>query len=265
MIGVSAPTRITPTFNSAFLAQRIMQLYSVYQKDSIQKAIEKQFLTQVTAIDTSITRMRYWATDTVLDPSAVIDYSVPIIEGLQGKTIMIIGESNVNAGFTQYFGAFVKQSGVKYKSYSSVGISIITWCRTAKLKRIVAYHKPDLVIFMIGGNDVYTPYPKYIKPDIECMIKHLNGVPFYWITPPNLRWYEREFGKKTPLIPVIEEVIGCERTFRADTLTLQMAGDQKHTHFKGGKKLAELFFMWLKEKYEKQTSSKSLDTLLLKE
>jgi hypothetical protein len=257
LIGLSIPYRTAPQASNFEIARKQFKVYSLYQKDSVRKAEEVLFITQAEIADTSAPKIRYMGTDVVIDASATIDYTVPIIEQLANKTVMVIGESNVNAGFTQYFGAFVKQSGAKYKSYSSVGISIITWCRSNRLKQLITEHKPDVVIFMVGGNDVFTPYPKYIVPDIECMLQSVKNIPFYWIMPPNLRWYEKQFGKNTPLIPVIEEVVGTARSFRADTLSLQMAGDQKHTHIKGGKKLAELFFMWFKNKYE----STSQDTI----
>ncbi len=267
LIGLSIPSHITPYSSSFEIAKKELKTYTLYQKDSLRKVEEALFVAQAEIADTSAPKIRYLGTDVVIDASATIDYAVPVIEPLQNKTVMVIGESNVNAGFTQYFGAFVKQSGAKYKSYSSVGISIITWCRSGRLKQLITEHKPDIVIFMVGGNDVFTPYPKYIIPDIECMLKTVKNIPFYWIMPPNLRWYEQQFGKKTPLIPVIEEVVGTEKSFRADTLSLQMAGDQKHTNIKGGKKLAELFFMWFKDKYEnshKDTIYTRSDTLISK-
>ncbi len=267
LIGLSIPSHITPYSSSFEIAKKELKTYTLYQKDSLRKVEEALFVAQAEIADTSAPKIRYLGTDVVIDASATIDYAVPVIEPLQNKTVMVIGESNVNAGFTQYFGAFVKQSGAKYKSYSSVGISIITWCRSGRLKQLITEHKPDIVIFMVGGNDVFTPYPKYIIPDIECMLKIVKNIPFYWIMPPNLRWYEQQFGKKTPLIPVIEEVVGTEKSFRADTLSLQMAGDQKHTNIKGGKKLAELFFMWFKDKYEnshKDTIYTRSDTLISK-
>lgn len=267
LIGLSIPSYIAPYSSNLEIAKKELKIYTLYQKDSLRKIKDSLFVAQTEIADTSAPRLRYFGTDVVIDASATIDYTVPKIEQLQNKTVMVIGESNVNAGFTQYFGAFVKQSGAKYKSYSSVGISIITWCRSGKLKQLITEHKPDLVVFMVGGNDVFTPYPKYIIPDIECMLKTVQKIPFYWIMPPNLKWYERQFDKKTPLIPVIEEVVGTEKSFRADTLTLSMAGDQKHTNIKGGKKLAELFFMWFKNKYEntyKDTIHTHSDTLISK-
>jgi len=267
LIGLSIPCSVAPDYNTFEITKREYKTYTLYQKDSLRKAEEIQFLAQTETVDTSAPKIRYMGTDVVIDASATIDYTVPVIENLKDKTVMLIGESNVNAGFTQYFGAFVKQSGAKYKSYSSVGISIITWCRTGKLKQLISEHKPDLVIFMVGGNDVYTPYPKYLIPDIECMLKPVKNIPFYWIMPPNLKWYEKQFGTKTPLIPVIEETVGTEKSFRADTLSLLMAADQKHTNIKGGKKLAELFFMWFKNKQEamqKDTIQKMSDTLNMK-
>lgn len=261
LAGLSIPYRINPYATNPEIIQKAFKSYCMYQKDSLRKVEEILFATQTEIADTSAPKIRYLGTDVVIDASAAIDYTVPVIEHLRDKTVMVIGESNVNAGFTQYFGAFVKQSGAKYKSYSSVGISIITWCRSGRLKQLITEHKPDIVIFMVGGNDVFTPYPKYIIPDIECMLKSVKNIPFYWIMPPNLRWYEKEFGKKTPLIPVIEETVGTERSFRADTLSLQMAGDQKHTHIKGGKKLAELFFMWFRNKYE-NTNKDTINNVL---
>lgn len=265
---LSIPYTFAPNAASTHVIKHKFEQYILYQKDSLSKAQEKEFLNQNEAIaDTSAPKIRYMNTDVVIDASATIDYTVPVIDKLQGKTVMLIGESNVNAGFTQYFGAFIKQSGAKYKSYSSVGISIITWCRTGKVKQLITEHKPDIVIFMVGGNDVYTPYPKYLIPDIECMLKSVKHIPFYWIIPPNLKWYEKQFGQKTPLIPVIEQTVGTEKSFRADTLSLPMAGDQKHTQIKGGKKLAELFFVWFKHKYEaqnKDTNAILSDTLGIK-
>lgn len=249
-IGLTLPYGTAPTSHTPEIIKGVFKTYKHYHQDSIRKADEAKFIAQTEVVDTSAPKIRYLTTDIVVDASATIDYTVPVIKTLQNKTVMVIGESNVNAGFTQYFGAFIKQSDAKYKSYSSVGISIITWCRTGRLKNLIAEHKPDIVIFMVGGNDVYTPYPKYLANDIECMLKALNEIPFYWIMPPNLKWYEKQFGKPTPLIPVIQDIVGRERSFRADTLSLPMAGDQKHTTIKGGKKLAELFFMWFKNKYD---------------
>lgn len=158
-------------------------------------------------------------------------------QDLAGKIVLHAGDSMVggDGGLTKALATKFRAEGAKFVTDYEVSVSISTYARTPRLRRLLEKHKPDIVILTLGANDVFVPFPQTFAVHVESIVKKLEGRECYWMSPPTWK-------PDSGIVDVIKEHVGSCKFFDSRNLTLKRAGDHIHPTEKGGADWAELFW-----------------------
>lgn len=102
----------------------------------------------------------------------------------KGTRVLVFGDSMVDAGFAQRLAKHVEARGGVLAHDSWTSSTATSWNKGARLENLVAQHKPDVVLVVLGANEVFLPSPEVIAPRIRSIVSRLEGRPCVWVGPP---------------------------------------------------------------------------------
>lgn len=173
----------------------------------------------------------------VVAPAAPVVPPTPKLAIDRGARVLVVGDSMVDAGFSQRIGALVKERGgtVIHDAWTSSTTS--SWSRGDRLTKLLAT-KPDVVIVALGSNEVSLPSPESNANAVRSIVARVSAATdgkCLWVGPPI---WKGETG-----------IVGVERRnaapcgfFDSGNLNLERRRDGIHTTMKGGASWADA--MW---------------------
>ncbi len=102
----------------------------------------------------------------------------------KGTRVLVFGDSMVDAGFSQRLAKHVESRGGVLAHDSWTSSTATSWSKGARLENLLAQHKPDVVLVVLGANEVFLPSPEVIAPRIRSIVSRLEGRPCVWVGPP---------------------------------------------------------------------------------
>lgn len=159
---------------------------------------------------------------------------------LAGRTVLLIGDSMVgNPGLAKGLDAHFSAEGAKFVHDFKVSESIQSFDKSARLRRLMEKHHPDIVIVTLGVNDATVPYPQALATNVQNIVKRVGARECYWMGPPSWK-------KETALISVIRDnALPC-KFFDSSQLKLARAGDGVHPTDRGGADWADYFWTFFR-------------------
>ena len=132
-----------------------------------------------------------------------------------------------DAGFSQRFRALVEGQGGQFSSDGWTSATTKSWSAGGRLQTHLSSFRPDLVIVVLGANEVFVPAPETLAPFVQRIVAQLKGRPCLWVSPP---LWKGETG-----------IVGVERAnsspcafFDSGTLAIERAKAGIHPTHKGG-------------------------------
>jgi acyl-CoA thioesterase-1 len=148
-----------------------------------------------------------------------------------GSKVTVFGDSMVNAGIGQRLRQLVTAMGGSVVLHSTHSTFTQTWANKDWIPRIMRADKPDVVIIVLGSNEVYWLSP-HAPANIKKIVSSLEGRPCVWVGPPV---WKGETG-----------IVGAERDnsspctfFDSAPLKLQRQPDGIHPDMTGGRDWAD--------------------------
>jgi lysophospholipase L1-like esterase len=146
-----------------------------------------------------------------------------------GARVLVLGDSMVDAGFSQRLDALVKERGGSLVHDAWTSSTTSAWSRGDRLDKLLA-RKPDVIIVALGANEVSLPSPESNAGAVRSIVARVakaSGGHCLWVGPPI---WKGETG-----------IVGVERRnaapctfFDSGDLALERRRDGIHTTMKGG-------------------------------
>lgn len=143
-------------------------------------------------------------------------------------------------GLTKALEELFEKEGAKLVRDYKVSESIVTFDKSNKLNGLLKKHHPDIVIITLGANDSLVPFPRVMAPNVESIVKRLDGRECYWIGPPMWK-------PDTGIVSVIREHAAPCAFYDSSPLKLQRGDDGIHPTNQGGADWAEAFWKFFRK------------------
>jgi hypothetical protein len=150
-----------------------------------------------------------------------------------GMRVAIVGDSFVNAGFSQQIRRKFEPRGVKFAVDSWVSSTIANWASSDRLTAKLL-DDPDIVIVALGANDVFSRDPEASAPSIHAIVAAIGGRSCVWVLPP--LW-----DGETGITWVLRHNVSPCTIFDSSSLNVERQPDGIHPTPKGGADWADAF------------------------
>jgi lysophospholipase L1-like esterase len=148
---------------------------------------------------------------------------------------LVFGDSTVDAGFSQRLKALVEERGGTLVADGWTSSTTKTWAQGNRLSVLLAHSQPDVVIVVLGANEVFLPAPEQATANIRAIARRLAGRPCVWVSPPIWKG-------ETGIVGVERRASAPCQFFDSGVLTLARQPDGIHPNTKGGATWAEAFW-----------------------
>lgn len=164
---------------------------------------------------------------------------------LRGKTVLMFGDSMVNCGVNVWLEPWLKRQGVaRFVTRSWASSTTLSWSIAPKLDTYLWQYDPDIVIVMLGSNELFHPYPHMKVRPIRTLLGRLapNRL-VLWVGPPA---WKPDKG----IIATMKAQLPPGRFFDSGKVLMGRQKDGYHPSMAGSKTWAEALQGWLTEVME---------------
>ena len=168
-------------------------------------------------------------------PTTLTAVATKLVIG-SGTRVLVFGDSFTDAGFSQRIKQLVTERGGKVWSDGWTSATTKLWATKDRLDNLLAVAKPDVVIIVLGANEVFLSAPEKMGPYVKQIVGKIAGKSCAWVSPP---LWKGENGivsvTKTWSSP------SCS-FFDSGALKLDKQADGIHPTLKGGTQWADIFW-----------------------
>ncbi len=167
------------------------------------------------------------------------------VEMLRGKKVLVFGDSMVNCGVNVYLEPWFRKHGVRsYVTRSWASSTTFAWAKTPKVRSYMWRFDPDIVIIMLGSNELFHPYPRMKIRPIQRILKKLGKRRLvFWVGPPA---WKPDKG----IIDVMRETLPPGHFFDSAPIKLSRQKDGYHPNMRGSKTWALALRRWFAKRLE---------------
>ncbi len=116
------------------------------------------------------------------------------------------------------------------------------WGRQDTLKYYINKFKPNYIIFVIGGNELFIrDIKKAREAYVRSIERQLGNIPSIWVGPPNWK-------PDTGINDLILSIVGPSRFFLSKNLTFTRLSDGAHPDAASGARWMDTLAVWIKTK-----------------
>lgn len=221
----------------------LFNFYSLYDEDitiSLKRNetpdfINKNLAVNIFSSDTTLEKndtTGYVLQEEVKDDSVSLD---------TGKVkILMIGDSMLH-GLALRFNDYCLEQGYDFNGVIWYSSSTKYWAQKDTLKHYIKRFKPNYLIFVIGGNELFVrdldDRAEYIR-NIERQMGKMKSI---WVGPPNWK-------KDTGINDSIAKIVGKERFFLSKDLTFDRLSDGAHPTMKSASKWMDSIAVFIEKK-----------------
>jgi lysophospholipase L1-like esterase len=156
---------------------------------------------------------------------------------LNGKTVLVVGDSMIVTGLEIWLKDYLRKHGARYQRLAWASSTTIAWAKGKRLDWALRKHRPDLVLVVLGSNELFLDKPQAMAPHVRTIVQKINPRPFRWIGPPIWR-------KDSGIVKVIEENVPPGMFYRFNGRKIHRDPDGRHPSVKGAKSWLEDIIVW---------------------
>jgi len=164
-------------------------------------------------------------------PVPVEARAAPIPIG-KGTRVLIFGDSMVTSGLGTSLEARVVARGGKFFSVSKGSSTTTSWNEGRELQDLLVLTHPDVVIVVLGANELFVPNPRARIHDIRGIVRRIGARSCLWIGPSPWR-------PEKGILGVIQETSAPCRFFDSTPLDIVKGTDGIHPTLQGGRSWAD--------------------------
>ncbi len=142
--------------------------------------------------------------------------------------LLVFGDSMVNTGIGAFFKRRVEKLGGNAATDSVASSSARSWNKGKRIEWLLEQSHPDVVVIVLGANEVYLPFPEATASDIRSIVQRLGDRTCVWVGPPV---WKRETG----VVEVQHANSGPCTYFDTQGLKLTRQPDGIHPDYEGGR------------------------------
>lgn len=153
------------------------------------------------------------------------------------RNILIFGDSMtiLVANRLAQYGA---KNGFNVTSITWDSSSTVTWSKCDTLDNFISRNRPDLVMIVLGSNELFLKDYNVRKPNIQQLLAKIGNIPYLWISPPN--WKEDK-GYNS----FMTSVLAPGTFYNSNDLDLPRQKDHIHPTMKGGETWTDSIMKWV--------------------
>jgi lysophospholipase L1-like esterase len=165
-------------------------------------------------------------------PAVDPDPTVPPIPVGKGTRVLIFGDSMVTSGLGTSLQARVVARGGKFFSVSKGSSTSRTWNESHELEELLVLTHPDVVIVVLGSNELFVPNPRARIHDIQGVVRRIGARRCLWIGPSPWR-------PEKGIVGVVRESASPCRFFDSTPVDIVKGADGIHPTIQGGRAWAD--------------------------
>jgi hypothetical protein len=169
------------------------------------------------------------------------------VDVLRHRRVLMFGDSMVNCGINVWLKPRLAKLGVeRYATHSWASSTTQTWSTSPKIKLYLQRYDPDVVIIVIGSNELFHPYPRMMIKPIQAILAQIGPRrQVYWVGPPAWK-------KDKGIIAVMESQLPPGHFLDSAKVAMTRQSDGYHPDFKGSRQWADAIWAWLTQLLEKR-------------
>ena len=154
---------------------------------------------------------------------------IPVVKGTR---VLIFGDSMVTSGLGTSLDARVVARGGKFFSVSKGSSTSKTWNESHELQDLLVLTHPDVVIVVLGSNELFVPNPRARIHDIQGIVRRVGARRCVWIGPSPWR-------PEKGIVGVLRESSSPCRFFDSTPVDIVRGKDGIHPTIQGGRAWAD--------------------------
>jgi hypothetical protein len=160
---------------------------------------------------------------------------------LENKTVLVIGDSMIVTGLEVWMKPWIKRNGGRYERLAWASSTTIAWATTKRLDWALSRWKPDLVLVVLGSNELFLDKPDAMAPHIRTILKKIGTRPFRWFGPPIWR-------KDSGIVRVISENLPPGTFYPFNGKKIARDADGRHPNVRGSKVWFQDMIQWFEDR-----------------
>lgn len=152
------------------------------------------------------------------------------------RRVLVTGDS-MGDGIFLALRKLRKKLGYKVDYAPWYGSTTSDWASSDKLKKYLSQYKPDLVIFLLGSNELFVPVSRKRAENVKKVVSMLNDTDYVWVGPPN---WKKDWGTDS----LLHAHVGSKRYFVSKDLKLERRPDKAHPSFKASEVWLDTLLRW---------------------
>lgn len=153
------------------------------------------------------------------------------------QKILLIGDSMAECIFFS-FSKYAKYSGHKLKGVFWYGSTTLKWAKSDTVRRLIAKHKPSLIIISLGANELFIKNINSREKALQKILAQMDSVPYLYVSPPN---WKPDYG----LTEMLERNIPPDQFFLSRDLVLERRKDGAHPTMKASLVWGDTIANWI--------------------
>ena len=146
--------------------------------------------------------------------------------------LLVFGDSMVNTGIGLFLKKRVERAGGHGETDSVASSTARIWNRNKRIEWLLEKTNPDVVVVVLGANEVFIPFPQATADEIKSIVKRLGGRKCVWVGP-------TVWKNQTGVVEVQRDNSGPCQYFDSQTVKLTRQPDGIHPDYEGGRDWAK--------------------------
>lgn len=156
---------------------------------------------------------------------------------LQGKTVLLLGDSMIVTGLEIWMRAVVRAHGGRMRRWAWASSTTESWATGRILDLALRRHRPDVVLVVLGSNELYLDHPAERAPHVRTIVARLAPRPYRWLGPPVWK-------RQTGILEVLRTNVPKGRFYPFNGHAIARDKDGKHPSPWGSRTWAYDFARW---------------------
>lgn len=156
---------------------------------------------------------------------------------LEGKTVLVLGDSMIVTGLEIWMRQVVRAHGGRMERWARASSTTEEWGSGRLLGRALARHKPDVVLIVLGSNELYLKSPQDRAKHVRSIVAGLGSRPYRWLGPP-------VWGSQSGIVEVIRTNLPPGRFYPFNGRAIGRHADGRHPSPWGARTWTYDFASW---------------------
>jgi hypothetical protein len=159
--------------------------------------------------------------------------------GTKTRKILLAGDS-MGDGLFAALRKVRKANGFEIKYAPWYGSTSAQWAAEDRLSAAIADYQPDLVIFTLGANELFTPVGPKRVAQVQAVLRQFGQTEFVWVGPPN---WKKDWGTDS----MFHAQVGRVRYFVSSQVAFERRQDGAHPTAAASEQWARLLVDWVNQ------------------